>query len=85
MRWYTPTYVVLALLLGGCASYYRAKSQVIESGAEVADAVLADAELIQCRVISIGAWQRRFGQSQDLMDAWNTLCVVNPITLPVPE
>ena len=74
--------IASAVLLAGCTEYFTSKAVLVETGAEVADEVLANVELIQCRAISIGAWQRRYGQTQELTKAWNTICIANPITMP---
>ena len=73
---------ILILFLPSCTSYYSGKAAALETGAKVADEALANAELVQCRIISIGAWMRRYGQNRELTAAWNTICIGQPIELP---
>ena len=65
---------LLALSLAGCAGLDTTKSAALTQGAAFEDRILHDAETVQCRVISVGAWVRRYGSNPALASAWRTLC-----------
>lgn len=68
---------ILVLLLVGCAFTPEGRilrQVLIEKGAVGYDALLEDAELIMCRVASVGAVKRRYGQTQASADAWRAIC-----------
>ena len=70
--------IVVALLLcslfAGCAQLDIARTAVDVRGQVVADRVLADAEFVLCRGITVGAWVRRYGRDAALADGWKTIC-----------
>jgi hypothetical protein len=59
----------IALTLTGCAS-----NQVATMGAAINDEARTGAEFVLCQGISVGAWRRAYGDSQDRADAWRRLC-----------
>lgn len=71
------TKILLLVCLGaltGCAQFDSGKAVILDRGAALEDNILHDAETVQCRVVSIGAWIRRYGNSPELAQAWRTLC-----------
>ena len=65
---------LLSALLTGCAGFDTGRSLALDRGAEVADGAAQVAEDVLCRGITIGAWQRRYGQNEEAAAAWATLC-----------
>lgn len=70
----TRLFLILLLILTGCAQIDPIQTQAIAVIADTADRGLADSELFMCRGTTIGAWERRFGQDQEQAQAWKTLC-----------
>jgi hypothetical protein len=70
----------LALFLGACTTAQQ--GALLARGAEANDRAAAIAVTTLCRVISIGAWTRLFGQSKDKAAAWQTMCASSDITPP---
>lgn len=77
------TLMILILLLPGCASYNAVTGIVRGQGAEVADKEMDASLFLLCKGITVGAWMRRFGDSQHLADAWGVLCSNKSIAPPV--
>ena len=74
---------VLMAALSGCAQLDIVRTAIDVKGQETADRVLADAEFLMCRGVSVGAWVRRFGRDAALADAWKTICE-SELTLTTP-
>jgi hypothetical protein len=77
------------MLLSGCGltTYGDAARDLIsEKGAQAMDELLVNAEFVLCNLATIGAVQRRYGQSAAAAAAWKTICNANAdvITLPQP-
>ena len=66
--------LLLCLLFVGCAQIDIARTAVDVRGQVVADRVLADAEFVLCRGITVGAWVRRYGRDAVLSEGWKTIC-----------
>lgn len=77
------TMLLLLLLLSGCASYNGFAGLVQTQGADVADKQMDAAIFLICRGVTIGAWVRRFGESQTSAEAWGVLCASKTLTPPV--
>lgn len=76
----TITIACLALLLAtACSARFK------ERGAEVMDKILADAEWVMCRAASVGSVQRRYGQSIELAEAYQKLCLEPDKIMVVPH
>lgn len=73
--------LILALVLSGCAELQAAQQQ----GASVMDAYVAGAEWSLCYAASIGSIRRKYGQSQSLADAYNTLCASATLSVIQPK
>ncbi len=54
------------------------RSAVLERGSSVADRVVADAELVMCRIGTIGSIERRYGATAALAEARRTICKTGP-------
>ena len=65
---------LLCLLFAGCAQLDITRTAIDVRGQVVADRVLADAEFVLCRGITVGAWVRRFGRDAALAEGWKTIC-----------
>lgn len=63
----TFMFSILLFTLSGCS----ATVAVVEKGAEINDSALEAAEFTICQAASIGAIQRRYGDSPE---RWNALC-----------
>jgi hypothetical protein len=71
--------IVLCLLLAlaGCAdnpAYFAAKATAMKEAAAVADETLDASQYMLCSGISVGAWRREYGTSEERAKAWRTLC-----------
>ena len=66
--------LLICLLSAGCAQLDISRTAVDVRGQVVADRVLADAEFVLCRGITVGAWVRRFGRDEVLAEGWKTIC-----------
>lgn len=66
--------VILLLVLAGCSTY---RNIAATQGAEAADAALEAAEWTLCNAAPVGAVTRRY-QTQELQEAYNTICRRNP-------
>ena len=64
------------MVLPGCESLQLFKSAAVDKGAAVVDTLRDDAEFTLCKGITVGSWQRRFGDSAEAANAWRTLCSV---------
>ena len=71
------------LLLSGCAQYTAFTGIVRTEAALVADKEMDAAIFLLCRGVTIGAWVRRFGESQPSADAWGVLCSSKSNTPPI--
>ena len=58
----------------GCTQLDIVRTAVDVKGQQTADRVLADAEFVMCRGVTIGAWVRKNGRDAALAEAWKTLC-----------
>ena len=65
---------IIIIWLTGCAQLDIARTAVDVRGQVVADRVLADAEFVLCRGITVGAWVRRYGRDAILSEGWKTIC-----------
>lgn len=72
--------VGLFIVLTGCAEIKFAT----DKGAAAEDEALASATYVLCRVVSIGAWIRAYGNNAEKAAAWRTLCTANP-QVPVKQ
>ncbi len=72
----------LLCLVPGCAQWNVAQGIVADRGAAVADEVLQSSEFTLCKAITVGAWQRAYGQSAERADAWRKLCSVSVTQSP---
>lgn len=68
---------IIALTFAGCTQLDAARDSTINTTAVAADHALVDAELVMCRGITVGAWQRAYGQNPVRAQAWKTLCSVS--------
>ena len=81
--------IAAALMLGACG--FTPESEAVRLaiknyGAQAADAELVNLEWALCNGISIGAFKRRYGQSQAKAAAWRTLCEgASETPIAVPE
>lgn len=72
-----------AFAVGGCARLSPELAALNIQGAQAADKILADAEFVMCRGITVGAWTRRYGRDEQKAGAWKTICGGSPlVTLP---
>jgi len=62
------------LMLGGCAEYQAVKGTALMAAERAADTSLNDGLFVVCRATTVGAWERKFGSSQDAIDGWRKLC-----------
>ena len=79
--------VGLLLFLGGCGFtvYGDATRDLVKTkGAQAYDEGLVNAEWFICSVASIGSIKRRYGISQDRLDAYNNFCPIQMLKV-VPE
>ena len=67
-------YTLLAVWLAGCTQLGIVRTAIDVKGQETADRVLADAEFVMCRGVTVGAWVRKYGRDAALAEAWKTLC-----------
>jgi hypothetical protein len=77
--------VLVLAALAGCSAipqYEAAKPVVIDKASQANDEALVDAMLVICRGVSVGAWQRAFGNSPERAAAWRTLCKVDITQTP---
>ena len=70
----TAVILILSTLLLGCAEFNATKSGIATYGAQAADAELEIAEWGVCQAVTMGAWQRRYGNNIDKINGWNNLC-----------
>lgn len=66
--------ILAALSLGACAQYDLATGLVKERGAAFYDETLIASEFVICQAASVGAVQRRYGQTDETAAAWRKLC-----------
>lgn len=66
--------LIFVVTLAGCSTY---RNIAATQGAEAADAALETAEWTLCNAAPVGAVKRRY-QTQELQDAYNTICRRNP-------
>ena len=66
--------VVVIILFTGCTTLDIARTAIDVKGQQTANRVLADAEFVMCRGVSVGAWVRKYGRDAALAEAWKTLC-----------
>ncbi|HEX6827276.1 MAG TPA: hypothetical protein VF077_13235 [Nitrospiraceae bacterium] len=57
------------VLASGCAS-----SGIVQSAADAEDQALQTSLWTMCQAISVGAWERAFGQDKQAAQAWKELC-----------
>ena len=65
---------IAVVWLTGCTTLDIARTAIDIKGQQTADRVLADAEFVMCRGVTIGAWVRKYGRDAALAEAWKTLC-----------
>ena len=65
---------IVIILFTGCTQLDIVRTAVDVKGQQTADRVLADAEFVMCRGVSVGAWVRHYGRDAALAEAWKTLC-----------
>lgn len=73
--------VLTLLFMVGCTELPQAQNAIINAGAVFNDNIVTTSENAICRIISIAAWQRRYGRSLELTEAWNTICLLQPMTV----
>jgi len=73
--------VCLVLSLQAC-SVTTAVKTAVEEGALVNDQIVLAGETTLCRVVSIGAWIRRYGNNPRKAQAWRALCYPYITELP---
>lgn len=67
--------VILSIFgLSGCAGWETFQAGAAVQGARAADEALQVANWGVCEAVTMGAWQRRYGQDQEKARAWATLC-----------
>lgn len=66
--------VILILLISGCAEMGSIRSGIANHGANAADQALESAEWGLCKSVTMGAWQRRYGNSPVKAEGWRKLC-----------
>ena len=64
----------IIIFVTGCTTLDIARTAIDVKGQQTADIVLADAEFVMCRGITVGAWVRHYGRDAVLAEAWKTLC-----------
>lgn len=77
----TTVYVLLTLLLAGCAGLDTAQTAVAQTGAKAADEARQTAEWTLCNAISVGAWRRAYAGDDARAQGWAALCA-QPAGLP---
>lgn len=68
---------IMLLALTGCgftAAGTALKAAAREAGKQAMDAGVAQSTWFLCSAASVGAIQRRFGQSETMANAWRALC-----------
>lgn len=76
--------IIAVLGLTGCAGLDTYKATAVNAIAQANDRAAADAELVLCRGISVGAWVRLYGQDAPKAEAWRTLCLRDSTETPAP-
>lgn len=66
--------LLAAVLMSGCAGWTTFRSSAVTQGARVADEALDVSEHGVCEAPTMGAWQRRYGNSPEKVAAWAKLC-----------
>ena len=77
----------LVLFMGACGFTSRGdalRAAFAGTAAQAMDEGLINAEFFMCKAASVGSIQRRYGQSEDLADAWRTLCLPDRDNAPIP-
>lgn len=82
MNWWKPIIAAAALLfLASCSALSptanAVRSVVLDRGAAVADRALENAELVMCRIGTVGSIERRYGATAALAEARRTICKVD--------
>ena len=78
---------IFALVLASCGLTPQGdalRAALAGSAAQAMDEGLINAEFFVCKAASVGSIQRRYGQSEDLTNAWRTLCLPDRDKTPVP-
>ena len=79
------TILICMLAMSGCAALDVYKFGAAQKAADMMDRIRADAEWVICRAISIGSWQRAYGDSASRAQAWRDLCRQPLTELPRDE
>lgn len=66
--------ILFSLLASGCAEFSAVRSGVASHGANAADQALSTAEWGVCKGVTMGAWQRRYGNNPRKTMGWRDLC-----------
>jgi len=77
----------LMLFLGACGLTPQGsalRAALTGTATQAMDEGLINAEFFMCKAASVGSIQRRYGQSEDLADAWRTLCLPGRDNAPIP-
>ena len=72
--------LALVLFLGACGLTPQGTTvrwAVQTKGSEVADAALDNSVWYTCKGATVGSIIREFGKSDDLWDAWKTICLTS--------
>lgn len=81
--------LLLAAMLGGCATVDTAQLAVRDYGARAADDARESAEWALCHGITVGAWRRAYAADPQRAQGWMLLCTqpaVAPLApLPAPD
>ena len=67
-------YVLLVLILSGCATVDFAQTAIAAKGAQAADEMQQTAEWTLCNGITVGAWRRAYAGNDTRAGAWAALC-----------
>jgi hypothetical protein len=68
------TVLSVLVVVSGCTSWNTLQSGVAVQGAKAADEALETSEWGICEAVTMGAWQRRYGENPGKAKAWADLC-----------
>lgn len=71
-------YLLLLILLSGCAGIPERLDLAEAKGAAIADEILKRSLFGVCLAPTMGAWMREFGHDPERAKAWKVLCTANP-------
>jgi hypothetical protein len=70
------------LLFSGCAQLDVYESILSKKGAEFYDRELNKLIYLKCEALSVGAWNRKYGNDLELANAWRVECRRQSAALP---